>query len=101
MSTLEEDEKAVDAYNGYVKVIIAFNHFGEQLLQRMAECRRACTHVINDVYLQWEMYAIRESGNPTINNPGDQRPTPVNPIAKEEASEERKEMVLPVSWVLA
>ncbi|GJX04937.1 probable pectate lyase 12, partial [Tanacetum coccineum] len=73
MSTLEEDEKAVDAYNGYVKVIIGFNHFGEQLLQRMAECRRGCIHVVNDVYLQWEMYAIGKSGNPTINSPGDQR----------------------------
>ncbi|GKC68011.1 probable pectate lyase 12 [Tanacetum coccineum] len=38
----------------------------------MAECRRGCIHVVNDVYLQWEMYAIGESGNPTINSPGDQ-----------------------------
>ncbi|GJT30658.1 probable pectate lyase 12 [Tanacetum coccineum] len=67
----------------------------------MAECRRGCIHVVNDVYLQWEMYAIGESGNPTINSPGDQRPTPANPNAKEEASKERREMVLPVSWVSA
>ncbi|GJT18017.1 hypothetical protein Tco_0876723 [Tanacetum coccineum] len=40
MSTLEEDEKAVDAYNGYVKVIIGFNHFGEQLLGRCMQSER-------------------------------------------------------------
>ncbi|GJY27081.1 chitin-binding, type 1 protein [Tanacetum coccineum] len=31
------------------KVIIAFNHFGEQLPQRMPDCRRGYLHFVNDV----------------------------------------------------
>ncbi|CAN1192959.1 Probable pectate lyase 13 [Linum perenne] len=31
-----------------VQVTIAFNHFGEQLVQRMPQCRRGYIHVVNN-----------------------------------------------------
>ena len=66
-----------------MQVTIAFNHFGEKLVQRMPRCRRGYIHVVNNDYTQWEMYAIGGSGNPTINSQGNRYTAPLDPNAKE------------------
>ncbi|KAF7818669.1 putative pectate lyase 12 [Senna tora] len=66
-----------------MQVTIAFNHFGEKLVQRMPRCRRGYIHVVNNDYTHWEMYAIGGSGNPTINSQGNRYTAPSNPFAKE------------------
>ncbi|KAG6387480.1 hypothetical protein SASPL_152670 [Salvia splendens] len=53
-----------------MQVTIAFNYFGEGLVQRMPRCRHGYFHVVNNVYTGWEMYAIGGSANPTINSQG-------------------------------
>ncbi|KZV40282.1 putative pectate lyase 12-like, partial [Dorcoceras hygrometricum] len=53
-----------------MQVTIAFNHFGNNLVQRMPRCRRGYIHVVNNDFTRWEMYAIGGSGNPTINSQG-------------------------------
>ncbi|MBA0760615.1 hypothetical protein Gotri_023346 [Gossypium trilobum] len=66
-----------------MQVTIAFNHFGEKLVQRMPRCRRGYIHVVNNDFTQWEMYAIGGSGNPTINSQGNRYTAPTNPNAKQ------------------
>ncbi|KAE9590906.1 hypothetical protein Lal_00022979 [Lupinus albus] len=66
-----------------MQVTIAFNHFGEQLVQRMPRCRRGYIHVVNNDFTRWEMYAIGGSGEPTINSQGNRYMAPTNPFAKE------------------
>ncbi|EEF42874.1 probable pectate lyase 12 [Ricinus communis] len=66
-----------------MQVTIAFNHFGEKLVQRMPRCRRGYIHVVNNDFTQWEMYAIGGSGSPTINSQGNRYTAPSNPNAKE------------------
>ncbi|XP_042438473.1 probable pectate lyase 5 [Zingiber officinale] len=66
-----------------MQVTIAFNRFGEQLVQRMPRCRRGYFHVVNNDYTAWEMYAIGGSANPTINSQGNRYVAPANPNAKE------------------
>ncbi|KAJ7976896.1 Pectate lyase [Quillaja saponaria] len=66
-----------------MQVTIAFNHFGEKLVQRMPRCRRGYIHVVNNDFTQWEMYAIGGSGSPTINSQGNRYTAPTNPYAKE------------------
>ncbi|GMI63814.1 hypothetical protein like AT5G55720 [Hibiscus trionum] len=53
-----------------MQVTIAFNYFGEGLIQRMPRCRHGYFHIVNNVYIGWEMYAIGGSANPTINSQG-------------------------------
>ncbi|KAK4429740.1 putative pectate lyase 5 [Sesamum alatum] len=53
-----------------MQVTIAFNHFGEGLVQRMPRCRHGYFHVVNNDYTHWEMYAIGGSAAPTINSQG-------------------------------
>ncbi|OWM85796.1 hypothetical protein CDL15_Pgr012046 [Punica granatum] len=53
-----------------MQVTIAFNFFGEGLIQRMPRCRHGYFHIVNNVYTGWEMYAIGGSANPTINSQG-------------------------------
>ncbi|KAL3734603.1 hypothetical protein ACJRO7_023883 [Eucalyptus globulus] len=53
-----------------MQVTIAFNFFGEGLVQRMPRCRHGYFHIVNNVYAGWEMYAIGGSANPTINSQG-------------------------------
>ncbi|CAI9770627.1 unnamed protein product [Fraxinus pennsylvanica] len=74
-----------DSYHGdkVMQVTIAYNHFGEGLVQRMPRCRHGYFHVVNNDYTQWEMYAIGGSANPTINSQGNRFLAPVNPFAKE------------------
>jgi len=67
-----------------MQVTIAFNHFGEGLVQRMPRCRHGYFHVVNNDYTHWEMYAIGGSANPTINSQGNRFAAPKNnPFAKE------------------
>ncbi|XP_050379509.1 probable pectate lyase 12 [Argentina anserina] len=66
-----------------MQVTIAFNHFGENLVQRMPRCRRGYIHVVNNDFTAWEMYAIGGSGNPTINSQGNRYTAPTNRNAKE------------------
>ncbi|KAL6002087.1 hypothetical protein ACLOJK_037535 [Asimina triloba] len=66
-----------------MQVTIAFNHFGEGLIQRMPRCRHGYFHVVNNDYTHWEMYAIGGSANPTINSQGNRYLAPSNPFAKE------------------
>ncbi|KAJ9683312.1 hypothetical protein PVL29_019063 [Vitis rotundifolia] len=53
-----------------MQATIAFNHFGEGLVQRMPRCRHGYFHVVNNDYTHWEMYAIGGSADPTINSQG-------------------------------
>lgn len=66
-----------------MQVTIAFNHFGQKLVQRMPRCRRGYIHVVNNDFTQWEMYAIGGSGNPTINSQGNRYIAPTDRNAKE------------------
>ncbi|KAL7103346.1 hypothetical protein ACP275_08G173800 [Erythranthe tilingii] len=53
-----------------MQVTIAFNYFGEGLVQRIPRCRHGYFHIVNNVYTGWKMYAIGGSANPTINSQG-------------------------------
>ncbi|GFP91064.1 probable pectate lyase 15, partial [Phtheirospermum japonicum] len=66
-----------------MQVTIAYNHFGEGLIQRMPRCRHGYFHVVNNDYTHWEMYAIGGSANPTINSQGNRYLAPANPFAKQ------------------
>ncbi|KAK3000811.1 hypothetical protein RJ639_017417 [Escallonia herrerae] len=66
-----------------MQVTIAYNHFGEGLIQRMPRCRHGYFHVVNNDYTHWEMYAIGGSANPTINSQGNRYLAPTDPFAKE------------------
>ncbi|KAI3806134.1 hypothetical protein L1987_22027 [Smallanthus sonchifolius] len=66
-----------------MQVTIAYNHFGEGLVQRMPRCRHGYFHVVNNDYTHWEMYAIGGSADPTINSQGNRYLAPTNPNAKE------------------
>ncbi|XP_020094522.1 probable pectate lyase 18 isoform X2 [Ananas comosus] len=66
-----------------MQVTIAFNHFGEGLIQRMPRCRHGYFHVVNNDYTHWEMYAIGGSAEPTINSQGNRYLAPTDPYAKE------------------
>ncbi|WOH08655.1 hypothetical protein DCAR_0728099 [Daucus carota subsp. sativus] len=67
----------------HMQVTIAYNRFGEGLVQRMPRCRHGYFHVVNNDYTNWEMYAIGGSANPTINSQGNRYLAPINPFAKE------------------
>ncbi|KAK4353427.1 hypothetical protein RND71_028945 [Anisodus tanguticus] len=66
-----------------MQVTIAFNHFGQGLVQRMPRCRRGYIHVVNNDFTEWQMYAIGGSANPTINCQGNRFTAPEDPNAKE------------------
>ncbi|GAB2298541.1 hypothetical protein Dimus_032606 [Dionaea muscipula] len=66
-----------------MQATIAYNHFGEGLIQRMPRCRHGYFHVVNNDYTHWEMYAIGGSADPTINSQGNRFTAPYNPFAKE------------------
>nr|CAD1824480.1 unnamed protein product [Ananas comosus var. bracteatus] len=74
------DELVADKH---MQVTIAFNHFGEGLVQRMPRCRHGYFHVVNNDYTHWEMYAIGGSAAPTINSQGNRFSAPDNERAKE------------------
>ncbi|XP_057548553.1 probable pectate lyase 18 [Amaranthus tricolor] len=66
-----------------MQATIAFNHFGEGLVQRMPRCRHGYFHVVNNDYTHWEMYAIGGSANPTINSQGNRFLAPDRRFSKE------------------
>lgn len=66
-----------------MQVTIAFNHFGEGLVQRMPRCRHGYFHVVNNDYTHWEMYAIGGSAAPTINSQGNRFLAPDAIFSKE------------------
>ncbi|GMI68364.1 hypothetical protein like AT5G63180 [Hibiscus trionum] len=66
-----------------MQVTVAFNHFGEGLVQRMPRCRHGYFHVVNNDYTHWEMYAIGGSANPTINSQGNRFVAPDDSSKKE------------------
>ncbi|XP_059628365.1 probable pectate lyase 12 [Cornus florida] len=74
-----------DRYLGdsVMQVTIAFNHFGEALVQRMPRCRHGYIHVVNNDFTEWKMYAIGGSASPTINSQGNRYMAPSDPDAKE------------------
>ncbi|CAA0818663.1 Probable pectate lyase 15 [Striga hermonthica] len=81
-----------------MQVTIAFNHFGEGLIQRMPRCRHGYFHVVNNDYTHWEMYAIGGSAEPTINSQGNRYLAPVNPFAKEVTKREYTSVNQWQSW---
>ncbi|XP_073127488.1 pectate lyase-like [Henckelia pumila] len=66
-----------------MQVTIAFNHFGEGLVQRMPRCRLGYFHVVNNDYTHWEMYAIGGSADPTIYSHGNRFLAPNDRFRKE------------------
>ncbi|XP_028796879.1 probable pectate lyase 5 [Neltuma alba] len=66
-----------------MQVTIAFNHFGEGLVQRMPRCRHGYFHVVNNDYTHWRMYAIGGSADPTINSQGNRFLAPNDGTFKE------------------
>ncbi|KAL5080201.1 hypothetical protein RYX36_008622 [Vicia faba] len=76
---------ASDTYNGdkMMQVTVAFNHFGQGLIQRMPRCRFGFVHVLNNDYTHWQMYAIGGSAGPTILSQGNRFIAPFNTAAKE------------------
>ncbi|CAN8257188.1 unnamed protein product [Cochlearia groenlandica] len=66
-----------------MQVTVAFNHFGEELVQRMPRCRYGYIHVVNNDFTAWKMYAIGGSANPTINSQGNRYTASIDPNAKE------------------
>ncbi|KAJ0099915.1 hypothetical protein Patl1_22131 [Pistacia atlantica] len=75
---------ASDAYSpdSLMQVTIAFNHFGQGLIQRMPRCRLGFFHVVNNDYTHWQMYAIGGSKNPTIISQGNRFIAPDDNKAK-------------------
>ncbi|KAK6913040.1 Pectate lyase, partial [Dillenia turbinata] len=71
-----------------MQVTIAFNHFGEGLVQRMPRCRHGYFHVVNNDYTHWEMYAIGGSAAPTINSQGNRFLAPDYRFRKEATKHE-------------
>ncbi|OIW06920.1 hypothetical protein TanjilG_18308 [Lupinus angustifolius] len=66
-----------------MQVTVAFNHFGEGLVQRMPRGRHGYIHVVNNDYTKWEMYAIGGSAGPTFNSQGNRYTASSDPNAKE------------------
>ncbi|KAH6556830.1 hypothetical protein KP509_1Z152600 [Ceratopteris richardii] len=66
-----------------MQATVAFNHFGEGLVQRMPRCRHGFFEIVNNDYTHWEMYAIGGSAAPTINSKGNRYAAPANPFAKD------------------
>nr|XP_024386721.1 probable pectate lyase 5 isoform X2 [Physcomitrium patens] len=59
-----------DSFDKVMQVTVAFNHFGEGLVERIPRCRFGYFHIVNNFYSPWLMYAIGGSESPTINSEG-------------------------------
>ncbi|GAB2286892.1 hypothetical protein Dimus_021280 [Dionaea muscipula] len=66
-----------------MQVTVAFNRFGEGLLQRMPRCRFGYFHVVNNDYTGWGLYAVGGSAHPTIHSQGNRYTAPSNANAKQ------------------
>ncbi|KAF2308600.1 hypothetical protein GH714_011194 [Hevea brasiliensis] len=76
---------ASDSFSGdqFMQVTVAFNHFGQGLVQRMPRCRWGFFHVVNNDYTHWQLYAIGGSMHPTIISQGNRFIAPDNLYLKE------------------
>ncbi|CAL0317207.1 unnamed protein product [Lupinus luteus] len=76
---------ASDSFSGdkIMQVTVAFNHFGQGLIQRMPRVRWGFVHVVNNDYTHWIMYAIGGSSGPTVLSQGNRFIAPNNAAAKE------------------
>ncbi|XP_006363934.1 pectate lyase-like [Solanum tuberosum] len=76
---------ATDAFpqDSIMQVTVAFNRFGEGLIQRMPRCRWGFFHVVNNDYTHWQMYAIGGSAHPTIISQGNRFKAADNPNTKQ------------------
>ncbi|XP_022891418.1 probable pectate lyase 5 [Olea europaea var. sylvestris] len=81
-----------------MQVTIAFNHFGEGLVQRMPRCRHGYFHVVNNDYTHWQMYAIGGSAAPTINSQGNRFVAPDNTLRKEVTKHESTPQSVWKNW---
>lgn len=66
-----------------MQITLAFNHFGQGLVQRMPRIRWGFAHVVNNDYTHWLMYAIGGSQHPTIISQGNRFIAPPNLFCKE------------------
>lgn len=66
-----------------LQITLAFNHFGQGLVQRMPRVRYGFVHAVNNDYTHWLMYAIGGSDSPTILSQGNRFIAPPNGYAKE------------------
>ncbi|PHU15462.1 putative pectate lyase 7 [Capsicum chinense] len=66
-----------------LQITLAFNHFGQGLIQRMPRVRWGFVHAVNNDYTHWQMYAIGGSQQPTILSQGNRFIAPPNRNAKE------------------
>ncbi|KAK6119009.1 hypothetical protein DH2020_047248 [Rehmannia glutinosa] len=80
-----------DTKDSIMQVTVAFNRFGEGLVQRMPRCRWGFFHVINNVYSKWRMYAIGGSAHPTIISQGNRFKASNNPNTKQVTKREATE----------
>ena len=95
---------ASDSYaaDKVMQVTVAFNHFGQGLVQRMPRCRWGFFHVVNNDYTHWLMYAIGGSQHPTIISQGNRFIAPPNAAAKQvHTSWKKKKKKLSVSTTLS
>ncbi|OWM75976.1 probable pectate lyase P59 [Punica granatum] len=80
-----------------MQITLAFNHFGQGLMQRMPRCRLGFVHVVNNDYTHWQMYAIGGSGHPTIISQGNRFIAPPVLDPKKNATEVTKREYAPES----
>ena len=71
------------AGDAVMQITLAFNHFGQGLVQRMPRCRWGFFHVVNNDYTHWLMYAIGGSQHPSILSQGNRFIAPPNVACKE------------------
>ncbi|KAI4329609.1 hypothetical protein MLD38_027977 [Melastoma candidum] len=76
---------ASDSYSPdmMMQITVAFNHFGQGLIQRMPRVRWGFVHVVNNDYTHWLMYAIGGSKHPTIISQGNRFIAPHDANCKE------------------
>ncbi|CAI9112277.1 OLC1v1012698C1 [Oldenlandia corymbosa var. corymbosa] len=66
-----------------MQITVAFNHFGQGIIQRLPRVRWGFVHIVNNDYTHWLMYAIGGSQHPTILSQGNRFIAPPNAFAKE------------------
>ncbi|GLJ28714.1 hypothetical protein SUGI_0565900 [Cryptomeria japonica] len=71
-----------------MRVTLAFNHFGPNLMQRMPRVRFGYAHVVNNNYEPWGIYAIGGSEHPTIFSEGN-RFVASNDFTKKQVTEHK------------
>ncbi|XP_057777117.1 pectate lyase-like [Salvia miltiorrhiza] len=79
-----------------MQATVAFNRFGEGLVQRMPRCRWGFFHIINNYYSHWQMYAIGGSAGPTIISQGNRYKASDNSNTKQVT---KREYTLKEEWM--